>query len=78
MKLTIDEIGFLDEIKQRLEIELDDTSMDSEIENLSSLQRVRLIAGWELGDESWADTFKEYFESQCLWLTTNSDDPNII
>jgi hypothetical protein len=42
------------------------------------MERVGLIAGWFLGDNGWADTFKDYFESQGLYLTTNADDPNVI
>ncbi len=71
-KLTIEELGYVEEMRQRLGLEKDDTSRDKEIEDMEPLKRVRLIAGWYLGDPNWADTFKDYFESQGLYL---SDKP---
>jgi hypothetical protein len=76
--LTIDDLGFLKEMRKRLGIEQNDTSLDSEIMQMSPIDRVRLIAGWELGDPQWADTFKEYFESQGLYLTTNPEADGVI
>jgi len=55
-----------------------DTRLDKKILVMSPLERVRLLAGWFLGDPAWADTFKEYFESQGLYLTTDEDDGHII
>jgi hypothetical protein len=71
MKLTIEEIGYVEQIRARLGLGYDDVSLDEEIENMKPMERVRLLAGWVLGSESWADTFKGYFESQGLYLTTN-------
>jgi hypothetical protein len=77
-KPTIEELGYVDEMRQRLGLEAGDTSCDEEIVAMSPMERVGLIAGWFLGDNGWADTFKDYFESQGLYLTTNADDPNVI
>jgi hypothetical protein len=74
MKLTIEEIGYVDEIRARLEY----NSSDKEIENMEPMERVRLLAGWFLGYESWTDTFKGYFESQGLYLTTNPEADGVL
>ena len=69
--MDISEIGYIDEIRQRLGLEKGDTSKDSLIEKMPPFERVRLICGWYHGDEEWADTFKEYLESQGLYITDN-------
>jgi hypothetical protein len=60
-------------MRGRLGLDSKDTRKDVEIEHMTPMQRVRLIAGWTLGSDCWADTFKEYFESQGIYLTI---DPN--
>lgn len=77
-KLTIEELGYVEEMKRRLGFHGDDPTINKDIENMKPMQRVRLLAGWFLGDEYWADTFKQYFESQGLYLTTNPDADGVI
>lgn len=77
-KVTIDDLGYVEEMRRRLGLSKDDTSRDKEIEDMDPLDRVRLIAGWHLGDADWADIFKNYFESQGLYLTTDSEANGII
>jgi len=77
-KMKIDEMGYVDEMRQRLGLEEGDTRKDAEIESMSPLSRVRLIAGWFLGYDNWANTFKEYFKSQGLYLTTNPEADGVI
>lgn len=77
-KMTVEEMGYVDAMRQRLGIEKDDTSKDKSIEEMEPMERVRLIAGWYHGNGLWADTYKEYFESQGIYLTTNPDADGII
>lgn len=77
-KLTIDEIGYLEEIRKRMGFNENDKSMDKDIEEMTPMERSRLVIGWYLGDGSWADTCKQYFESQGLYLTTNPEADGII
>jgi hypothetical protein len=76
--MTVAEMGYVEEIRQRLGLERDDTSRDGEIERMSPIQRAGLVVGWFHGSESWARQYKEYFESQGIYLTTNADDPEVI
>lgn len=76
--MKIDELGYVDDLRQRLGLEPDDTSQDAIIEKMTPMQRVRMLAGWHLGDPSWADTFRVYFESQGLYLTTNPDADGVL
>lgn len=73
MKLTIDEIGYLKEIRQRLGLNKDDASEDCGISDMDPFHRVAHICGWYLGDNNWASEFKNYCESQGVYLTTNPD-----
>ena len=77
-KLKIGELGYVEEMRQRLGLDKNDVSNDQKLENMEPMSRVWLIAGWFLGSGSWADTFKEYFESQGLFLTTNPDADGVI
>ena len=77
-KMTIEEMGYADVMRQRLGLKKDDTRKDRAIEEMEPMERVRLIAGWYHGDGMWADTCKEYFESQGIYLTTNPDADGII
>lgn len=76
--MTVDELGYIEEIRQRLGLSKHDTSQDAVIENMKPWLRVRLIAGWYLGDEGWADTFRDYCQSQGLYLTTNADADGVL
>lgn len=76
--MTIDEIGYVEELRQRLGLAGDDDSKDSMIERMEPFQRVRMIAGWYLGDSNWGDTFKDYCESQGVYLTIDADANGII
>lgn len=77
-KLTIEELGYVEEMRQRLGLDENDTSADVRLEKMHPMRRVRLLAGWYLGDPYWADTFKGYFESQGIYLTTNPDSDGVI
>lgn len=76
--MTIDDLGYVEEMRQRLGVGENDTSKDSTIEGMSALERVRLIAGWYHGDGAWADSYREYFESQGLYLTTDPEANGVI
>lgn len=76
--MKIEEIAYVEEMRQRLGLEKDDTRKDKYIESLDQFQRVGLIVGWFHGSESWASKYKEYFESQGIYLTTNADADGII
>lgn len=78
-KLTIDDIGYIEAIRQRLGREPDCTEMDEEILQMTPIERVCYIAGWYHGyGQENVSQWKSYFESQGIYLTTNGDDPNII
>jgi len=74
----IEDLGYVEEMRQRLGVEESSTKMDKRLLAMTPMERVRLLSGWFLGDPEWADAFKEYFESQGLFLTTNEDDGHII
>jgi hypothetical protein len=76
--LTISDLGYVEEMRQRMGFGENDASRDKEIESMEPFARVRLIAGWYLGNGFWADTFKEYCASQGLYLTTNPDAEGVI
>ena len=76
--MTIEEMGYVDVMRQRLGLKKDDTRKDKVIESMEPMERVRLIAGWYHGNGLWADTYKEYFESQGIYLTTNPAADGII
>jgi hypothetical protein len=78
MKLTIEDLGYVEEMRERLGLEPDDTSSDDEIVSMSPLKRVELLAGWHLGDPSWTETFKYWCESQGIYWTTNPDADGVI
>lgn len=72
-KLTIDDIGYLKEIRQSLELDENDSSEDCNILAMEPFHRVSLICGWYLWYDTWASEFKKYCESQGIYLTTNHD-----
>ena len=76
--MELDDIGYIEDIRQRMGLEEDDKSRDVEILAMTPMERVRLIVGWNHGDGSWADTYKEYFESQGLYFTTNPEADGVI
>jgi hypothetical protein len=78
LKLGIGELGYVEKMRQRLGLEEDDPKKDHLIIAMTPMQRVRLIAGYVLGDSGWADEFKDYFESQGLFLTTNPDADGVL
>ena len=77
-KMTVEEMGYVDAMRQRLRLEKDDASKDKVIESMEPMERVRLISGWYHGSGIWADTYKKYFESQGIYLTTNPGADGII
>ncbi len=44
--MKIEEMGYVEAMRQRLGLEKDDTSCDAEIEQMDPMERVRLIVGW--------------------------------
>jgi hypothetical protein len=44
-------------LRQRHELDADDTSRDAELNALLPLQKLRHIAAWEIGSPDWADHF---------------------
>lgn len=62
--MGIEDNMYIKELRQRAGVEEDDTSMDAKIERMSPMQRVKMLAGWELGDPGWTGRFKDWFESQ--------------
>ncbi|MEW6343061.1 MAG: hypothetical protein AB1704_20560 [Pseudomonadota bacterium] len=47
----------LTKLRQRSGLKADDASIDAELHALSPLQKLRAVAGWEIGDPAWADQF---------------------
>ena len=47
-------------IRLRRGLDDNDTSQDKEIDALPPIEKMRALAGWELGDEEWADAFIEW------------------
>ena len=76
--IEIDDLGYVEAMRQRLGLDEKDTRKDDKIVAMTPMQRVRLIAGWYHGDESWADTWSGYFESQGLYLTTDAEANGVI
>lgn len=66
--MSIEEMGYVDCMRKRLGLEPHDTSKDDEIEAMTPRQRVGLICGWKHGDEGWAETYEDYYNSQGLYL----------
>jgi hypothetical protein len=77
-ELTADDIVDIESMRQRLGLKEDDTSRDAFILKKTPMERVRLLAGWHHGSESWADEWKETFEGQGLYLTTNPDADGVL
>ena len=77
--LSLDEIGYLGDIRQRFGAkDENDTSYDAYILKLSAFERLRSLCGWHLGSENWADQFKEYCESQGIYLTVDENADGIL
>ena len=76
--MDINELGYVEEMRQRLGLSRSNTCLDDRIEKMEPMERVRLIAGWINGDPAWADIWKEYFESQGLYLTTNPNAEGVL
>ncbi len=77
-ELTIDGLGYVEEMRQRLGRKEDDHRVDAAILAMEPMERVELITGWFLGGTGWAESFKSYCESQGVYLTTNPDAEGII
>jgi hypothetical protein len=76
--MKIDEMGYVWEMRQSLGLDENDTSRDAEIEAMTPMRRVELVVGWYLGDPKWAVRFRNFFENQGLWLTTNPDADGVM
>jgi len=50
----------LQKIRQRNDVYRKDKSRDEEFERMSSLEKLRNVTCWELGDDDWADQFIEW------------------
>lgn len=75
--VTIDDLGYVGELRQRLGLEEDDPSRDDYILSLTPMRRVRMLSGWTLGDETWAETFQDWCNSQGIYWTTDETDKPI-
>lgn len=51
---------YIEDMRGRLGLEADDTSRDAFIEGLEPIQRLRLIAGWNLGYDGWEHTIMNW------------------
>jgi len=76
--MDIEDIGYVEELRQRLGLDENDTSRDEYILSLPSMRRVELLSGWYFGDEAWAGTFKEWCESQGIYWTSDPDASGVI
>lgn len=76
--MKIEELGYVPEMRQRMGLDEDCTDLDKDIECMTPMDRIGLIAGWYLGSDSWAGTFKEWCESQGVYLTTNPNADGVI
>ena len=76
--MGIEDTLYIQELRQRAGCEEDDTSMDSKNEAMSPIQRVEMIAGWELGDPGWVGRFKDWFESQGLLVVDKKKLENLL
>jgi len=56
-KFIATECPCIGEMRERLGLKEDDTSRDKAIEAMEPESRLRLLAGWHLGDPSWAGRF---------------------
>lgn len=48
---------YIEDMRQRLGLDADDSSSDKRIEKMSSEERLKLLCGWHLGDPAWAHQF---------------------
>lgn len=76
--ISIEDLGYIGIMRQRLGLTAGDDSKDSYIVSLSPMERAKLIFGWFLGSENWADEVKHFFESQGIYLTTDANAKDII
>lgn len=51
---------YIKDMRGRLGLEENDTSRDAYIEGLEPIQRLRLIAGWNLGYDEWAHKIMDW------------------
>ena len=47
-------------IRQRRGLDDNDTAYDEEANAMPPLEKLRALAGWEIGDEGWAHVFIEW------------------
>jgi len=52
----MEQCKYIADMRQRLGLEPDDISRDTEIEKMSPTDRLGLIAGWNLGYSGWEHT----------------------
>ena len=76
--MDIEDIGHVEELRQHLGLDENDTSRDEYILSLPPFRRVRMLSGWTLGDEAWAGEMKSWCESQGIYWTTDPSAPGII
>ncbi len=48
------------DLRQRSGLEADDKSIDEKLIALSPEEKLRMVVGWHLGDESWAGSFLDW------------------
>lgn len=51
---------YIEDMRQRLGVEPNDTSQDVRIEAMTPFQRLKLLCGWYLGDPAWASHILEW------------------
>ena len=59
----------LNKIRQRCGNEEDDISGDFGIESMTPHEKLRMVCGWELGDDNWADQFIDWAVSCGMNIT---------
>lgn len=76
--MEIEDIGYVEELRQRLGLEENDTSRDGYIMSLTPFERVQMLCGWYFGDPSWAGTLKSWCESQGIYWTADDNSNGVI
>jgi hypothetical protein len=60
---------YIQEMRQRLGLQPDDTSRDVDIEKMSPTKRLSLLTGWHLGYDGWEHTILNWVEDAGFKIT---------
>lgn len=60
---------YIKDMRQRLGLEPDDSSRDSDLEKMTETQKLGLIAGWHLGYSGWEHTILNWVEAAGFKVT---------